>query len=56
MTCASHIMREQTGLEVTAEVVTRTTENFIEGEHCITLFVLCGFPTGENKLPTIEYK
>lgn len=34
-------MREQTGLEVEAEEIIRTTEDAIEGEHYITLFVYC---------------
>ncbi|KAI8944312.1 hypothetical protein F4801DRAFT_599984 [Xylaria longipes] len=46
--CASRIVREQTGLEVKAEAIIRTTENVIEGEHYVTFFVFCGFP-GEPK-------
>ncbi|KAI1127291.1 hypothetical protein F5Y10DRAFT_292895 [Nemania abortiva] len=49
-TCASRIVREQTGLEATAEDIIRTTENVIEGEHYVTLFVFCGFPADKKLL------
>ncbi|KAI1332002.1 hypothetical protein F5Y16DRAFT_358300 [Xylariaceae sp. FL0255] len=45
--CANRIVKEQTGLEVNAEEIIRTTQNFIEGAHYITFFVFCGFPKGE---------
>ncbi|KAI0451325.1 hypothetical protein F5B21DRAFT_487584 [Xylaria acuta] len=50
LTCASRIVREQTGLEVTAEDIIRTTENVIEGEHYVTFFVFCGFPADQTQL------
>ncbi|KAI0535607.1 hypothetical protein GGR58DRAFT_478385 [Xylaria digitata] len=49
---ASRIVREQTGLEVTGEDIIRTTENVMEGEHYVTLFVFCGFPDDKKQLST----
>ncbi|KAI0556169.1 hypothetical protein F4679DRAFT_578290 [Xylaria curta] len=48
-TCASRVVREQTGLEVEAQAIIRTTENVMEGEHYVTIFVFCGDPEEEDK-------
>ncbi|KAI0427347.1 hypothetical protein F5Y09DRAFT_34419 [Xylaria sp. FL1042] len=50
LTCASRIVREQTGLEVTAQQIVRPTERVIRGEHYVTLFVFCGFPADRKSL------
>ncbi|KAI1299910.1 hypothetical protein F5Y03DRAFT_365117 [Xylaria venustula] len=52
MTCASRVVGEQTGLEVEGEDIIRTTENVIEGEHYVILFVFCGFPDDKKQLST----
>ncbi|RWA05636.1 hypothetical protein EKO27_g9467 [Xylaria grammica] len=49
LTCAARIVREQTGLDVTGEDIIRTTENVMDGEHYVTVFVFCGFPSGGQK-------
>jgi hypothetical protein len=40
---------------VKGETIVRTTENFINQEHYVTLFVFCGFPRGEVKRPKVWY-
>ncbi|KAI0183096.1 hypothetical protein EV127DRAFT_475427 [Xylaria flabelliformis] len=48
-TCASRVVREQTGLEVKAQDIIRTTENVMEGEHYVTIFVFCDEPEEQDK-------
>ncbi|KAI1740673.1 hypothetical protein F4680DRAFT_465261 [Xylaria scruposa] len=48
-TCASRVVHEQTGLRVKAQDIIRTTENVMEGQHYVTIFVFCGFPKEEDK-------